>query len=150
MLEKGRWCQGVLGTERQKYSDSGTICPAHRLSETSFFPLLSFPLSSLEQQCLHPPPGTLDAPWIRPRPSDTAADGPAPGPAVPSGYPPACLRASVQEDAVDVGAQAGGGALLQLIVATLLPADRLLVQPRAEWDARHLGVRALQIGSWQW
>lgn len=54
MREKGRWCQGVLGTERQKYSDSGTICPAHRLSETSFFPLLSFPLSSLNSSvCIH-------------------------------------------------------------------------------------------------
>lgn len=70
------------------------------------------------------------------------------GPALPSGYPPASLRSSVQEDAVDVGAQAAG-ALFQHVVAALLPADRLLVQPRAERDARHLGVRALQVGSWQ-
>lgn len=101
--------------------------------------------------------GRLDAPWVRPRPSHAAVVGPALGPigpalgpAVPSGYPPASLRASVQEGAVRVGAQATGGALLQHVVAALLPADRLLVQPRAERDARHLGVRALQVGSWQW
>lgn len=77
------------------------------------------------------------------------ADGLALGPALLSGYPPASLRSSVQEDAVDVGAQAAGGALFQHVVAALLPANRLLVQPRAERDARHLGVLALQVGSWQ-
>ena len=77
------------------------------------------------------------------------ADGLALGPALLSGYPPASLRSSVQEDAVDVGAQAAGGALFQHVVAALLPANRLLVQPRAERDARHVGVLALQVGSWQ-
>lgn len=49
---------------------------------------------------------------------------------------------------MDVGTQAGGRALVH-VVAALLPADRLFVQPWAEWDAGHLGIGALQIGSWQ-
>lgn len=47
---------------------------------------------------------------------------------------------------MDVRAQADGVALVQHIVAALLPADHL-VQPCAEWDAGHLGVGALQVGS---
>lgn len=50
---------------------------------------------------------------------------------------------------MDVRAWAGGGALVQHVVAALLPADHLLVQPWAEWDAGHLGIGALQIGSWR-
>lgn len=49
---------------------------------------------------------------------------------------------------MDVGTQVGGRALVH-VVAALFPADRLFVQPRAEWDAGHLGIGALQIGSWQ-
>lgn len=50
---------------------------------------------------------------------------------------------------MDVGAQAGGGAWVQHILAALLPTNHLLVQPRTEWDAGHLGIGALQVGSWQ-
>ena len=75
-------------------------------------------------------------------------DGPGLG-SLPSGYPPASLRSSLEEEATGVRAQAGGGTQLQHIVAALLLADRILVQPRAEWDARHLGIGALQVGSWQ-
>lgn len=42
---------------------------------------------------------------------------------------------------MDVRARVGGGALV--------PTYHLLVQPRAEWDAGHLGVGALQVGSWR-
>lgn len=48
-----------------------------------------------------------------------------------------------------IGARVGGGALVQHVLAALLPADCLLVQPRAEWDAGHLGVGALQVDSWR-
>lgn len=47
---------------------------------------------------------------------------------------------------MDVRAQADGVALVQHVVAALLPADHL-VQPRAEWDTGHLGIGALQVGS---
>lgn len=42
-----------------------------------------------------------------------------------------------------------GSALTQHVVAALLTADCLLVQPWAEQDAGYLGVGALQVGSWQ-
>lgn len=44
-----------------------------------------------------------------------------------------------------ISARVAGGALVQHVLAALLPAYRLLVQPRAEWDAGHLGVGALQV-----
>lgn len=44
---------------------------------------------------------------------------------------------------MNVRAQVGRGALVQHVLAALLPAYHLLVQPRAEWDAGHLGVGAL-------
>lgn len=67
---------------------------------------------------------------------------------LPSGYPPASLRSSLEEEATGVRAQAGGSTQLQHVVAALLPADRI-VQPRAERDARHLGIGALQVGNSQ-
>lgn len=50
---------------------------------------------------------------------------------------------------MEVRARAGGDALVQHILAALLPADRLLVQSWAEWDAGDLGIGALQVGSWR-
>lgn len=50
---------------------------------------------------------------------------------------------------MEVRARAGGGALIQHILAALLPADRLPVQSWAEWDAGDLGIGALQVGSWR-
>lgn len=152
-LENQTLCVRKAGSTRESWALKGVSTlalerPAWPRDQFLPSPVLSS-LSSLEQQCLHPPPGRLDAPWIRPGPSHEEADGPALGPALLSGYPPASLRSSVPEDAVDVGAQAAGGALFQHVAAALLPANRLLVQPRAERDARHLGVRALQVGSWQ-
>lgn len=41
---------------------------------------------------------------------------------------------------MDVRARVGGGALV--------PTYHLLVQSRAEWDAGHLGIGTLQVGSW--
>lgn len=75
-------------------------------------------------------------------------DGPGLGPP-PFRHPPASWRPGLEEEVSHVRAQAGGGALVQHVVAALFPADRLLVQPRAEWDAGHLGIGALQVGSWQ-
>lgn len=51
---------------------------------------------------------------------------------------------------MDFRAQACGNTVIQhrMVMATLLSTDCLLVQPRAEWDAGHLGIGALQIGSW--
>lgn len=34
-------------------------------------------------------------------------------------------------------------------VGALVPTYHFLVQPRAEWDAGHLGVGALQVDSWR-
>lgn len=67
-------------------------------------------------------------------------DGPGQGPQ-PFGHPPASLRSCLEVEAMDVRARVGGGALV--------PTYHLLVQPWAEWDAGHLGVGALQVGSWR-
>lgn len=51
---------------------------------------------------------------------------------------------------MEVRAQACRDTLIQhrMVMATLLSTDCLLLQPRAEWNAGHLGIGALQIGSW--
>lgn len=65
-------------------------------------------------------------------------------------YPPASLLSWLEEEAVEVRAQACGDTLIQhrMVMASLLSTDCLLVQPWAEWDAGYLGIGALQIGSW--
>lgn len=65
-------------------------------------------------------------------------------------YPPASLLSWLEEEAMKVRAQACRDTLIQhrMVMASLLSTACLLVQPRAEWDARYLGIGALQIGSW--
>lgn len=51
---------------------------------------------------------------------------------------------------MEVRAQACRDTLIQhrMVMATLFSTDCLLLQPWAEWDAGHLGIGALHIGSW--
>lgn len=52
---------------------------------------------------------------------------------------------------MEVRAEASRDTLVQggVVMVALLPTDCLLVQPRAEWYAGHLGIGTLQVGSWR-